>query len=174
MTKLATLFETSLGGEPLLNRDSTWHSFRTITNAHWHHENVVLAGDAAHTTHFTIGSGTRLAFEDAVSLARHLGSCASAPDAFTAYERERQAALVQPQSEARFSARWFENIERYVGLPDEQLFALLRERRSPLLARIPPRWYYEMHHASERFGMLGKLRERVGPKARSAYSRRFG
>jgi anthraniloyl-CoA monooxygenase len=174
MTKLSTLFATSLGGEPLLNRDSTWHNFRTVTNAHWYHENVVLAGDAAHTTHFTIGSGTRLAFEDAISLARHVHSCASIPDAFSAYERQRRAALAQPQSEARFSARWFENIERYAGLPDEQLFALLRERRSPLLARIPPRLYYELHHATERIDMIGKLRGRVGPTARSAYSRLFG
>jgi 2-polyprenyl-6-methoxyphenol hydroxylase-like FAD-dependent oxidoreductase len=172
--RLSELFATSLDGQPLWTGDSTWGTFRTVTNTHWHHENVVLVGDAAHTTHFTIGSGTRLALGDAISLARHLQSHSDHDEAFNGYERERQAALVQPQSEASFSARWFESIDRYVDLPDDQLFTLLRERRSPLLARIPPRWYYGLHRATERFQTAERLRNWVGPRARSAYSRRFG
>jgi 2-polyprenyl-6-methoxyphenol hydroxylase-like FAD-dependent oxidoreductase len=172
--QLTALFATALHGEPLVNRSSTWLNFRTVTNARWHHENVVLAGDAAHTTHFTIGSGTRLAFEDAISLATHLHASTDVSRALIAYEQERQSALVQIQSEARFSARWFERIERYAALSDEQLFAVLRERRSPLLARIPPRLYYEIHDATERFAFARKLRHHIGPRARALYSRRFG
>jgi 2-polyprenyl-6-methoxyphenol hydroxylase-like FAD-dependent oxidoreductase len=172
--QLTTLFAKALHGEPIVNRSSTWLNFRTVTNEHWHRDNVVLAGDAAHTTHFTIGSGTRLAFEDAISLASHLRASADLQRALIAYEQERQSALVQIQSEARFSARWFEQIERYAGLPDAQLFAVLRERRSPLLARIPPRLYYEVHNATERFAIANKLRHTIGPRARALYSRRFG
>jgi 2-polyprenyl-6-methoxyphenol hydroxylase-like FAD-dependent oxidoreductase len=171
---LSSLFTRFLDGHPLINRNSSWLNFRTVTNDRWHHDNIVLAGDAAHTTHFTIGSGTRLALEDSISLAQHLGTGASIPAALEAYELQRRSAIVQSQSEARFSARWFENIERYVEFNDEQLFTLLRERRSPLLARIPPRWYYELHHATERFDLLGRVRRWAGPRARAAYSRRFG
>lgn len=172
--RLSTLFARSLDAHPLINRDSSWLTFRTVTNARWHHGNIVLAGDAAHTTHFTIGSGTRLALEDSISLARHLGAGASIPAALEAFEVQRRSEITQSQSEARFSARWFENIERYMDFNDEQLFTLLRERRSPLLARIPPRWYYGLHHATERFHFLGRLRRWAGPRARAAYSQRFG
>ena len=172
--RLSLLFARSLDGHKLVNRNSSWLNFRTVTNARWHHDNIVLAGDSAHTTHFTIGSGTRLALEDSISLAKHLGGEASISAAFEAYEAQRRSAIVQSQSEARFSARWFENIERYVNVDDERLFTLLRERRSPLLARLPPRWYYELHHATERFGFLANVRRWAGPRARAAYSRRFG
>lgn len=171
---LESLFARSLDGHRLINRNSSWLNFRTVTNARWCHDNIVLAGDAAHTTHFSIGSGTRLALEDSIALAKHLGAGPSIRSAFAAYEAERRSAIVQSQSEARFSALWFEHIERYVNLVDEQLLTLLRERRSPLLARIPPRWYYELHQATERFPFVGKVRRWVGPRARALYSRRFG
>jgi 2-polyprenyl-6-methoxyphenol hydroxylase-like FAD-dependent oxidoreductase len=172
--RLSSLFTRSLGGHPLINRNSSWLNFRTVTNTRWHHDNIVLAGDAAHTTHFTIGSGTRLALQDSISLAKYLGASASISAALEAYELQRRSAILQLQSEARFSAQWFENIERYVQLNDQQLFTLLRERRSPLLAHIPPRWYYELNHATERFDLLGRARRWAGPRARAAYSRRFG
>jgi 2-polyprenyl-6-methoxyphenol hydroxylase-like FAD-dependent oxidoreductase len=172
--RLTDVFRGPLGGHALVNRNSSWCTFRTVTNTRWYDGNVVLAGDAAHTTHFTIGSGTRLALEDAAALARNLTHEARITPAFAAYERERQAAIRQSVSEARFSARWFEEIERYIGLPDDQFFTLLRERRSPLLARIPPRAYYRLHRASERSAWLAHLRNWAGPRARAAYSRRFG
>ncbi len=172
--QLSAMFEQSLDGHRLFNHNSSWLSFRTLTNARWHHANVVLAGDAAHTTHFTIGSGTRLAMEDSIALAEHLGGEATVAAALSAYEQQRRAEIRQLQSEARFSARWFENIDRYRGLDDQKFFALLRERRSPLAARLPPRWYYALHRATERSGALGRARAWVGPRARAAYSRRFG
>jgi 2-polyprenyl-6-methoxyphenol hydroxylase-like FAD-dependent oxidoreductase len=172
--RLSSMFEDSLDGHPLFNHNSSWLSFRTVTNARWHHANVVLAGDAAHTTHFTIGSGTRLAMEDSIALAEHLADDVPVATALTAYGQRRRAEIRQLQSEARFSARWFENIDRYLALDDEQLFTLLRERRSPLAARLPPRLYYQLHHATERSTALGRLRAWAGPRARAAYSRRFG
>lgn len=172
--RLSDVFSGALGGRPLLNRNSSWENFRTVSNEHWFHDNVVLVGDAAHTTHFTIGSGTTLALEDAIALARHLRDEPSVALAFAGYERERQTAITQPVSEARFSAQWFEHVERYTGLRDDQLFTVLRERRSPLLARIPPRAYYWLHQSSTQVAWAGRVRQWAGPKARAAYSRRFG
>jgi 2-polyprenyl-6-methoxyphenol hydroxylase-like FAD-dependent oxidoreductase len=170
---MAKIFAVALDGHPLMNQNSSWLNFRTVTNEKWHHGNVVLVGDAAHSTHFTIGSGTKLALEDSIALVARLHDGSDMTAALDAYEQERQAALVQPQSEARLSAQWFENIPRYHGLPDEEFFALLRERRSPLLARIPPRVYYHLHRATQESSVLRKLRERIGPAARAVYSRRF-
>ena len=172
MAALERIFVGPLGGEPLLNQDSSWLNFRTVTNQRWHAGNVVLVGDAAHSTHFSIGSGTKLALEDSIALVNRLGEGGSLTDALDAYEQERQASVLQPQSEARFSAQWFEDISKYRGLPDAQFFALLRERRSPLLPRIPPRAYYWLYRASQLPG-LEQLRSRIGPAARAIYSRRY-
>jgi 2-polyprenyl-6-methoxyphenol hydroxylase-like FAD-dependent oxidoreductase len=174
---LEQLFERQLDGHPLRAQTRgegvvPWLNFRALTNEHWHDGNVVLMGDAAHTTHFTIGSGTKIALEDAIGLARALLDASDVNAALGAYERERRAAILQPQSEARFSARWFENVPRYIGFPPEQFFALLKERRSPLLPRVPPLRYYQLHRISESFPPLRRLRRWVGPKARFAYSKR--
>ena len=112
-----------------------------------------------------------LALEDAIALAARLHQRLDLDVALAGYERERRAALLQPQSEARFSALWFENVSRYIGSDDAQLFALLRERRSPLLSRIPPRLYYRLHQATESVSALGRLRKWIGPRARAAYRR---
>ena len=172
MAALERIFVGPLGGEPLLNQDSSWLNFRTVTNQRWHAGNIVLVGDAAHSTHFSIGSGTKLALEDSIALVNRLGEGGALTDTLDAYEQERQASVLQPQSEARFSAQWFEDISKYRGLPDAQFFALLRERRSPLLPRIPPRAYYWLYHASQLPG-LEQLRSRIGPAARAIYSRRY-
>jgi 2-polyprenyl-6-methoxyphenol hydroxylase-like FAD-dependent oxidoreductase len=172
VTALERIFAGPLSGEPLLNQSSSWLNFRTVTNEHWHAGNVVLAGDAAHSTHFSIGSGTKLALEDSIALVARLHDGRDLGDALDQYELERRAAVVQPQSEARFSAQWFEQIDKYRGLSDAQFFALLRERRSPLLPRIPPRAYYRLYRASQLPG-LEQLRSRIGPAARAVYSRRY-
>jgi 2-polyprenyl-6-methoxyphenol hydroxylase-like FAD-dependent oxidoreductase len=176
ITKLEQLFARSLQGHALRlqARDAgpaPWLSFRTVTNRHWCHGNIALVGDAAHTTHFTIGSGTKLAMEDSIALAAALRAAPDVATALAQYERTRQAAIMQPQSEARFSARWFENLPRYIDCPPEQFFALLKERRSPLLARVPPGGYYRLHRVSESVAPLRSLRHWIGPKARAWYSR---
>ena len=99
-----------------------WQSFARLRCATWHDGNVVLVGDAAHTAHFSIGSGTKLAMEDAVALARHLGSGAGLETALGAYQEERMTDALRLQNAARNSMEWFENVKRYVRL-DPQQFA---------------------------------------------------
>jgi hypothetical protein len=95
--RLEQLFEAQLDGHRLVAQapagDRTpWLGFRTVTNERWHHGRVVLAGDAAHTTHFTIGSGTKLAIEDAIGLAAALGDHRDLESALAAYEQRRKTA----------------------------------------------------------------------------------
>jgi 2-polyprenyl-6-methoxyphenol hydroxylase-like FAD-dependent oxidoreductase len=171
---LEQLFASQLEGHPLRTKvragDGTlWLNFRTLTNETWHHDNTVLIGDAAHTTHFTIGSGTKLALEDAITLAANLHEGTELDLALEAYERERQAALRPAQTDARFSAEWFEHVPRYVDRDPAQLFALLHERRSPLLPRIPPPMYYRLHQATHEIPALRKLRRWAAPRIKSRY-----
>jgi 2-polyprenyl-6-methoxyphenol hydroxylase-like FAD-dependent oxidoreductase len=167
LARLERLFASHLEGHPLLaNGSSRWQSFRTITNERWQHGNVVLLGDAAHTTHFTIGSGTKLAFEDAIALA-NLQDGRPLRSALEAYERERKAALRARQTDARFSARWFEDVPRYAELDPGRFFALMHERRSPLLPRCPPRLYYGLHRATHDVAALRRLRRWAAPRIKA-------
>jgi 2-polyprenyl-6-methoxyphenol hydroxylase-like FAD-dependent oxidoreductase len=169
---LERLFERQLQGHRLKSKArASWLNFRTVTNATWHMDNVVLMGDAAHTTHFTIGSGTRLALMDAISLATCLQDGAGVTDALDRYERGRRSALLRAQSEARFSARWFENVSRYLDLEPQQVLALLMERRSPLLPHIPPRLYCRLSRATQNSATLRTLRAWVAPAVKRVYSR---
>jgi len=123
------LFAPELGGHKLLSNRSLWISFVTVRCQSWHHGNVVLLGDAAHTAHFTIGSGTKLAMEDAVALGqalqRHPADLAAA---FTDYELERQPVVERFQEAARDSATWFENVRRYDGFDPVQFACNLLTR----------------------------------------------
>jgi 2-polyprenyl-6-methoxyphenol hydroxylase-like FAD-dependent oxidoreductase len=171
---LERLFESQLDGHPLKSKvradgAAHWLNFRTLTNEQWHHDNVALMGDAAHTTHFTIGSGTKLALEDAIALASRLGEGTELQAALAAYGAERRTALRPAQTSARFSAQWFENVSRYAGLDPDRFFALLHERRSPLLPRIPPPLYYRLHRATHEVPALRSLRKRVAPRIKSLY-----
>jgi 2-polyprenyl-6-methoxyphenol hydroxylase-like FAD-dependent oxidoreductase len=173
---LERLFASQLDGQPLKNQVRSndtlpWLNFRRVTNEQWRAGKVVLMGDAAHTTHFTIGSGTKLALEDSIRLAAALTEHADVPAAFEAYERRRKAELLKPQTEARLSAQWFENITRYVDLDPQQFFALLKERRSLILPRVPPRSYYRLHRATQNIGWLHRLREWMGPRVSALYNR---
>jgi 2-polyprenyl-6-methoxyphenol hydroxylase-like FAD-dependent oxidoreductase len=169
---LETVFERHLQGHGLKTKGgASWLNFRTVTNEKWHTDDVVLMGDAAHTTHFTIGSGTRLALEDAISLSTTLQDTASVAGALEQYEKERRAALRRTQSDARLSARWFESVPRYIDLEPPQVFALLRERRSPLLPHVPPRTYYKLYRAAQHNAALRKLRTWGAPAVKAVYSR---
>ena len=123
------LFAPELDGHKLLSNRSLWISFVTVRCRSWHHGNVVLLGDAAHTAHFTIGSGTKLAMEDAVALGQALQRHPAALEAaFTDYELERQPVVERFQEAARDSATWFENVRRYDGFDPVQFACNLLTR----------------------------------------------
>src|SRR6185295_3085663 len=103
-------FARELDGHRILKNRSLWRSFPTVRNERWHHGNLVLIGDAAHTAHFSIGSGTKLAMEDALALAACLHEHPDAERALTAYETERRPVVESTQRAAQGSLEWFENI----------------------------------------------------------------
>jgi anthraniloyl-CoA monooxygenase len=129
ITACQELFAPELDGHKLLSNRSLWISFVTVRCQSWHHGNVVLLGDAAHTAHFTIGSGTKLAMEDAVALGQALQRHPTALEAaFTDYELERQPVVERFQEAARDSASWFENVRRYDGFDPVQFACNLLTR----------------------------------------------
>jgi len=118
------LFARWLEGHRLMSNArhmaSPWSSFVRVRNRAWFHKNVVLIGDAAHTAHFSVGSGTKLAMEDAISLARVLAGDRPLPDALATYQDERMTEALRLQNAARNSMEWFEHVKRYVPLEPEQ------------------------------------------------------
>ncbi|OSZ56108.1 FAD-binding monooxygenase [Streptomyces pharetrae CZA14] len=174
---LEKLFADVLDGHRLIGRSpadgsAPWRTFRTLTNRTWYRDNLVLVGDAAHTTHYSVGAGTTLALEDAIALAGALRELPTLPQALARYERERKAALLPAQSAARYSAQWYENLPRYLRLPPEQMFALLGQRHSPLLPHLPPRLYHRLDLAAGRLVALRRFKRWLGPKiARVAHTR---
>lgn len=175
---LEKLFADVLDGHPLHGRPSgavggaQWLHFRTLTNRTWHRGNLVLIGDAAHTTHYSIGAGTTLALEDAMALAAALHEEPSLPRALARYEDERRRALLSVQSAARYSALWYENLPRYMQLPPQQMFALLGQRHSPLLPHVPPQLYYRIDRAAGQVETLRRLKRWLGPRvARTVQAR---
>ncbi|GGU87682.1 salicylyl-CoA 5-hydroxylase [Streptomyces filipinensis] len=128
--RCAKIFADALRGRPLHSNNSAWTTFRTVVNDHWSHGNVVLLGDAAHTAHFSIGSGTKLAVEDALALAACLAERPDVPSALAAYEEERKPVVASTQRAARASLEWFENLGLYLGRPPRQFaFNLLTRSR---------------------------------------------
>ncbi|GGX71814.1 bifunctional salicylyl-CoA 5-hydroxylase/oxidoreductase [Streptomyces fructofermentans] len=128
--RCAKIFADALGGRPLLSNKSAWTRFRTVVNERWSHGNVVLLGDAAHTAHFSIGSGTKLAVEDALALAAGLTEHADTAKALAAYEEERRPIVASTQRAARASLEWFEDLGLYLDQPARQFaFNLLTRSR---------------------------------------------
>ena len=167
LTFLEELFEDQLQGHRLMGQvddetNARWLSFRNVTNQHWHDGKVVLAGDSAHTTHFSAGQGTRLAIEDAIALAENLQRETDIQIALESYDQQRRAELRPTQSQARLSGQWFENISRYVELPPREFGVLLHARRSPLLPLLPPRLFYRLNQASREVPILRHMRHRAG------------
>ena len=118
--RVKELFSDVLDGHQTMANNSRWISFTTVRSSHWRHENIVLLGDAAHTAHFSIGSGTKLAMEDALSLAACLHENESVEAAIEDYETERKAVVLSTQRAAQASLEWFENLAQYVDQPPEQ------------------------------------------------------
>ncbi|EST34345.1 bifunctional salicylyl-CoA 5-hydroxylase/oxidoreductase [Streptomyces roseochromogenus] len=128
--RCAKIFAEALRGRPLRSNNSTWTTFRTVVNDRWSQRNVVLLGDAAHTAHFSIGSGTKLAVEDALALAACLQEQPDVPSALAAYEEERKPVVASTQRAARASLEWFENLPLYLHQPSRQFaFNLLTRSR---------------------------------------------
>jgi anthraniloyl-CoA monooxygenase len=114
IAEIRRLFAHILGGHAVHANNSKWISFTTVRNETWHDGNVVILGDAAHTAHFSIGSGTKLAMEDALALAACLHEQHSVAEALDAYEAERKPVVVSTQRAAQASLEWFENLGQYM------------------------------------------------------------
>jgi anthraniloyl-CoA monooxygenase len=118
------LFAPWLKGHRLMTNarhlTAPWSTFMRVRNAKWFHGKTVLIGDAAHTAHFSIGSGTKLAMEDAIALARLLARGGPLADAFAEYQNERMTEALRLQNAARNSTEWFENVKRYISMEPEQ------------------------------------------------------
>jgi 2-polyprenyl-6-methoxyphenol hydroxylase-like FAD-dependent oxidoreductase len=175
LAALEKIFAAQLDGHRLIGQTSDglnaqWVTFRTITNDRWYDGRVVLMGDAAHTTHFSVGSGTRLAIEDSIALARSVERHDDVAAALAAYEKERQEEIVRTQIGSRYSAQWFENIPRYIGLSPKQFSALMRRRRSPLMAHLSPQLYYWSWPTTREPPFVDTLRRVAGPVAARAFS----
>ena len=111
------LFAEYLDGHEILTNRSVWRTFPTVSNETWYTDNIVLIGDAAHTAHFSIGSGTKLAMEDAIALAESFKKRGT-DDVHTAlagYQEDRYVDAIKVQRAAQPSLEWFENSERYMG-----------------------------------------------------------
>jgi anthraniloyl-CoA monooxygenase len=156
---LEGVFREELGGHALCANKSIWRTFPTVRCERWRRGNVVLMGDAAHTAHYSIGSGTKLALEDAIALVqafRRVGLNVEA--ALDAYEAERKPEVLRLQKAAQTSLEWFENAARYLGQPPVQFtFNLmtrskritwdnLRTRDAALVGQVD-RWFADAHGA---------------------------
>ena len=121
-----SIFADHLDGHRLMSnashlRGSAWLNFNRVLCRTWHHGNVVLLGDASATAHFSIGSGTKLAFESAIALAGLVTAEERLEDAFRRYQEDRRLDVLRLQSAARNSTEWFEDVERYLHLDPTQL-----------------------------------------------------
>jgi anthraniloyl-CoA monooxygenase len=123
---LENVFAKDLGGQTLLSNNSKWINFLLVKNEKWYFENVVMIGDALHTAHFSIGSGTKLALEDAIALFECFGLTETIAVALGEFESKRLPVIEEYQAAAYESMRWFENARQFVNLgPIELAYALM-------------------------------------------------
>ncbi|WP_300007520.1 FAD-dependent monooxygenase [Pseudonocardia sp.] len=118
---LSEVFAGHLRGHPLIGNGTRWQRFRTVTCERWSDGRVVLLGDAAHTAHYSIGSGTKLAMEDAIALVEALGAEPDRAAAFARYEAARRPSVERLQELARRSRLWWESFGSRTHLPVERL-----------------------------------------------------
>jgi anthraniloyl-CoA monooxygenase len=146
------LFAEDLGLHRLMSNKSEWISFVTVKNQIWHHGRVVLVGDAAHTAHYTIGSGTKLAMEDAIALAEAFERCRDVESALTYYEQGREPVVERIQEAALESYAWYEALDRYAQFePIQFAFAFFTRSgritydnlrvRDPRFVDVVDRWF---------------------------------
>jgi anthraniloyl-CoA monooxygenase len=125
---LGHVFANDLQGHQLLSNNSKWINFLLVKNKNWHFDNVVLLGDALHTAHFSIGSGTKLAMEDAIALAESFQQTISVSEALTNFETTRRPVIQDYQAAAFESMVWFENAREYMHLTPMELAYTLMTR----------------------------------------------
>jgi 2-polyprenyl-6-methoxyphenol hydroxylase-like FAD-dependent oxidoreductase len=167
LKKLEEIFAHHLDGHSLMNSmrhlgKIPWLNFPRVTNTSWHHEKIVLMGDAAHTTHFSIGSGTTLAMKDAIALAESLDTHDDLPMALAHYEAKRRVEIMDLQNAAVSSTEWFENVPDYIDQPIIRFAYSLWKRRGH-----HPWWRYHLHLATQ-ISPLRKLRQSFS-SARNEY-----
>ena len=149
---VGNVFGQDLNGHKLLSNNSKWINFLLVKNRNWYFENVVLIGDALHTAHFSIGSGTKLAMEDAIALAESFKQHANVHDALSRFEKSRRPVIEDYQSAAFESMRWFENAGQYMHLSAIELAYVLMTRSGRVshedLKRRDPAFIseYELSH----------------------------
>ncbi len=163
------IFAAHLGGHALMSNaahlrgSAVWMNFPRVNCQTWYHENVVLMGDAAATAHFSIGSGSRLAFDSAIALADLLHSEPTMQQAFQRYQDERRIEVLRLQSAARNSLEWFEQVERYLDMDSPQFAYSLLTRsqrishenlrlRDPAWLRQAEDWF--QHRAGGKSGRV--------------------
>ena len=110
------VFSDALGGHGLISNKSVWRNFPWVWNEHWSHKNMVLIGDALHSAHFSIGSGTRLAIEDSIALVKALEAETEIPAALARYQSERKPIVRKLVTAARASADWYEKFGEHMKL----------------------------------------------------------
>jgi len=125
---LGSVFANDLQGHKLLSNNSKWINFLLVKNRNWYFENVVLLGDALHTAHFSIGSGTKLAMEDAIALAESFQQSANVSEALRNFETTRRPVIQDYQAAAFESMVWFENAREYMHLTPMELAYTLMTR----------------------------------------------
>lgn len=156
---LAELFADDLEGHALVPNNSKWLDWVTLRTGRWHHDNVVLLGDAAHTAHFSIGSGTKLALEDAIALSRAIDEHPGRDAALAEYEAVRKPQVERVQEAASESLDWFARYRRYWGFPAGQFaYSVLTRstrvdyansrRRDPAFVDALDRWFAERDRAA--------------------------
>ena len=125
---LGEVFATDLNGYPLLSNNSKWIQFLLVKNENWSFENVVLLGDALHTAHFSIGSGTKLAMEDSIALAEAFQKTSDVTSALSYFAEMRRPVIEEYQAAAFDSMLWFENARQYMELSPMDLAFIVMTR----------------------------------------------
>jgi len=129
---LEEMWRHLLGKHELIANRSCWRRFPIIRNGKWHHENIVLLGDALHTAHFSIGSGTKLAMEDAIALQRAFDATRNQPSAaFALFEKTRREEVEKTQYASEVSVVWTEEPHRYWRMkPIQAYFSMLSRAKA--------------------------------------------
>jgi anthraniloyl-CoA monooxygenase len=150
---LGQVFAGDLQGHSLMSNNSRWINFVNVKNNHWSHRNIVLLGDALHTAHFSIGSGTKLALEDAIALAHSFQRATDVESALRDFEKNRRPIIEEYQEAAYESLVWFENVRDYIHLaPLPFAFSLMtRSKRIDYenLKRRDPQFIAEYEKAKQ-------------------------
>ncbi|MGW5789956.1 FAD-dependent monooxygenase [Saccharopolyspora sp. NPDC003752] len=169
---LERIFAGPLQGGSLISQSrgkpAAWQRFTQVYNQTWLHGNMVLIGDAAHTTHFTIGSGTRLAMLDAIVLAQYLFDHGDTTAALKEFDEEGHAQLRLAQTAARTSMAWFENIDRYTDRGAVDFTFAMAGRHS-----VQPPWRYQQHLVNQNL-LVRKGKRLAGVGQRWLRARRRG